>query len=145
MHTDDPSHVFAVDKNTGKTQWKVERPTDAKSESPDNYAIPQLATVGGKPQLIISGADYVTGHDHRDRKGGVSGGADRARDVQSVAAGRAAPASPGSPWLCPRRWLSFPCWQNRIRFHSLALRAGCSGLEWRAVTGERLCKTSKSR
>jgi hypothetical protein len=63
MKTDDPSYVFAVDKNTGKTIWKVERPTDAKHESPDNYATPQIATVEGKPQLIISGADYVTGHD----------------------------------------------------------------------------------
>lgn len=63
MKTDDPSYVFAADKNTGKTIWKVERPTDAKSESPDNYATPQIATVDGKPQLVISGADYVTGHD----------------------------------------------------------------------------------
>ena len=63
MKTDDPSYVFAVDKNTGKTLWKVERPTDAASESPDNYATPQIATVGGKPQLVISGGDYVTGHD----------------------------------------------------------------------------------
>jgi outer membrane protein assembly factor BamB len=63
MKTDDPSYVFAVDKNTGKTLWKVERPTDAVSESPDNYATPQIATVGGKPQLVISGGDYVTGHD----------------------------------------------------------------------------------
>lgn len=63
MKTDDPSYVFAVDKNTGKTIWKVERPTDAKAESPDNYATPQIATVEGKPQLVISGGDYVTGHD----------------------------------------------------------------------------------
>jgi outer membrane protein assembly factor BamB len=63
MLTDDPSYVFAVDKNTGKTIWKVERPTDAPRESPDNYATPQLASVGGKLQLIISGGDYVTGHD----------------------------------------------------------------------------------
>ena len=63
MKTDDPSYVFAADKNTGKTMWKVERPTDAKSESPDNYATPQIVTVDGKPQLVISGADYVTGHD----------------------------------------------------------------------------------
>lgn len=63
MHTDDPSYIFAVDKTSGKTMWKVERPTDAKAESPDNYATPQIATVSGKPQLIISGADYVTGHE----------------------------------------------------------------------------------
>ena len=63
MLTDDPSYVFAVDKNTGKTIWKVERPTDAISESPDNYATPQMATANGRTELIISGADYTTGHD----------------------------------------------------------------------------------
>jgi outer membrane protein assembly factor BamB len=63
MKTDDPSYVFAVDKNTGKTLWKVDRPTDAKHESPDNYATPQIVSVEGKQQLVISGADYVTGHD----------------------------------------------------------------------------------
>jgi outer membrane protein assembly factor BamB len=63
MHTDDPSYVFAVDPETGKTIWKVERPTDAQSESPDNYATPQMTKVGGKLQLIISGGDYATGHD----------------------------------------------------------------------------------
>ncbi|MBM3773804.1 MAG: hypothetical protein FJW37_01420, partial [Acidobacteria bacterium] len=29
MTTDDPSYVFALNKSTGKTLWKVERPTDA--------------------------------------------------------------------------------------------------------------------
>jgi outer membrane protein assembly factor BamB len=63
MKTRDPSYVFAVDKKTGKTIWKVLRPTDAVRESPDNYGTPQMATVDGKPQLIVSGGDYVTGHD----------------------------------------------------------------------------------
>jgi outer membrane protein assembly factor BamB len=63
MTTDDPSYVFAADKSTGKTIWKVDRPTDARHESPDNYATPQLAAVGGRQQLVISGGDYVTGHD----------------------------------------------------------------------------------
>ena len=63
MKTDDPSYVFAVDKNSGRTLWKVERPTDAPGESPDNYATPQLVAVNGKLQLVISGGDYVTGHD----------------------------------------------------------------------------------
>jgi outer membrane protein assembly factor BamB len=63
MKTTDPSYVFAVDKNTGKTLWRVERPTDAKRESPDNYGTPQIVNAGGKQQLVISGGDYVTGHD----------------------------------------------------------------------------------
>jgi len=61
--TKDPSYVFAVDKATGKTIWKVVRPTDAFSESLDNYATPQIVVAGGKPQLVISGADCVTGHE----------------------------------------------------------------------------------
>jgi outer membrane protein assembly factor BamB len=63
MLTDEPSYIFAVDKITGKTLWKMDRPTDAKGESPDNYATPQMAKVEGKLQLVISGGDYVTGHE----------------------------------------------------------------------------------
>jgi len=63
MKTKDPSYVFAVDKGTGKTIWKVERPTDAQRESLDNYATPQIARVDNRQQLVVSGADYVTGHD----------------------------------------------------------------------------------
>ncbi len=63
MRTDDPSYVLAINKDNGKTFWKVNRPTDAQGESPDNYATPQMAIIEGKPQLVISGGDYVTGHD----------------------------------------------------------------------------------
>lgn len=63
MTTDDPSYVFAVDKATGKTVWKVERPTDALAESPDDYSTPLPARVDGKIQLVVSGGDYVTGHN----------------------------------------------------------------------------------
>ena len=63
MTTDDPSYVFAVDRASGKTRWKVNRPTDARSESPDDYSTPLIADVEGKKQLVVSGGDYVTGHD----------------------------------------------------------------------------------
>ena len=63
MTTDDPSYVLAIDAATGKTLWKVDRPTDAPHESPDNYATPILVPVEGKLQLVVSGGDYVTGHD----------------------------------------------------------------------------------
>lgn len=63
MKTDDPSYVFAVDAKTGKTVWKVDRWTDAQSESPDDYSTPILVAVDGKQQLVVSGGDYVTGHD----------------------------------------------------------------------------------
>ncbi|MCP5114445.1 MAG: PQQ-binding-like beta-propeller repeat protein [bacterium] len=63
MTTDEPSYIVAIDKKTGKNIWKVERPTDAPRESPDNYSTPLLVPVGGKLQLVVSGGDYVTGHD----------------------------------------------------------------------------------
>ncbi len=62
MTTDDPSYVFAVDAKTGKTVWKVERPTDATHESPDDYSTPLIVQVGAREQLVVSGGDYVTGH-----------------------------------------------------------------------------------
>jgi len=63
MNTDDPSYVLRVDGKTGKTTWKVDRPTTAVHESPDSYTTPMLAKAGGKQELIISGGDAVTGHD----------------------------------------------------------------------------------
>ncbi len=63
MKTDEPSYVFAVEGSTGKTIWKVDRPTDASRESPDAYSTPMTAEVDGKLQLIITGGDYLTGHD----------------------------------------------------------------------------------
>ncbi len=63
MKTDDPSYVFAVDPATGETLWRSERPTDAVAESPDDYSTPLVVQVDGREQLIVSGGDYVTGHD----------------------------------------------------------------------------------
>jgi len=61
--TDDPSYVVAFDAATGQVKWRQERPTDAPVESPDAYTTPALVTVDGKPQIVVSGGDYVTGHD----------------------------------------------------------------------------------
>jgi outer membrane protein assembly factor BamB len=63
MTTDDPSYVMRVNKKTGKTLWRVERPTDAVSESPDAYTTPTLLRVGKAVEIVVSGGDYVTGHD----------------------------------------------------------------------------------
>lgn len=62
-NTDDPSYLVALDGVTGKPVWREERPTDAVRESPDAYTTPAVLTVGGKTQIVISGGDYVTGHD----------------------------------------------------------------------------------
>ena len=61
--TDDPSYLVALDAATGKTIWKVERPTDAPHESPDSYSTPTITEIGGERQLIVSGGDYLTGHN----------------------------------------------------------------------------------
>jgi len=63
MKTDDPSYLLRIDKNTGRTIWKVERPTDAIQESPDAYTTPALVQNGSETEIVISGGDVVTGHD----------------------------------------------------------------------------------
>ena len=63
MKTDDPSYVMRVDKKTGKTVWKVDRPTNAIRESPDSYTTPGLLRLGNSTEIVITGGDCVTGHD----------------------------------------------------------------------------------
>lgn len=82
MKTDDPSYVLAIDATDGKTRWRVERPTDAVSESPDAYTTPALLRYAGREEIVISGGDYVTGHDPATgaelwRAGGLNPGKDR--------------------------------------------------------------------
>ena len=63
MKTDDPSYLLRIDKATGKTVWKVERPTAAIQESPDAYTTPALLKYGSTTEIVVTGGDVVTGHD----------------------------------------------------------------------------------
>jgi outer membrane protein assembly factor BamB len=63
MNTDDPSYVLRIDKRTGKTVWRVERPTKAIRESPDAYTTPALLRYGKTFEIVVTGGDCVTGHD----------------------------------------------------------------------------------
>src|SRR5207247_887832 len=63
MRTDAPSYLLRIDKATGKTRWRVERPTQARMESPDAYTTPALLQIGSDQQIVLSGGDVVTGHD----------------------------------------------------------------------------------
>ena len=63
MNTDDPSYVMRVNRATGKTVWKVERPTDAVTEAPDSYTTPAVVRQGKSFEIVVTGGDYVTGHD----------------------------------------------------------------------------------
>jgi outer membrane protein assembly factor BamB len=68
MRTDDPSYIVSLNAQNGKVQWRQERPTDAISESPDAYTTPVLLEYEGRTQIVISGGDYVTGHDPKTGK-----------------------------------------------------------------------------
>jgi outer membrane protein assembly factor BamB len=63
MRTDDPSYLLRIDKASGKTLWKVDRPTPARMESPDAYTTPAVLRYGNNTEIVLSGGDVVTGHD----------------------------------------------------------------------------------
>ena len=63
MRTNDPSYVLRIDRDTGETVWRVERPTEAQRESPDSYTTPALLEYDGTTEIVITGGDAVTGHD----------------------------------------------------------------------------------
>jgi len=63
MKTDDPPYLLKIDKASGKTLWRVERPTAAVRESPDSYTTPAWIEANGRAELIITGGDVVSGHD----------------------------------------------------------------------------------
>jgi outer membrane protein assembly factor BamB len=63
MRTDDPSYLLRIDKATGKTIWRVERPTTAIRESPDSYTTPALLRYASATEIVVTGGDAVTGHD----------------------------------------------------------------------------------
>ena len=61
--TSDPSYVIRISKANGRTIWRVERPTQARSESLDAYTTPALLRYGTSTEIVVTGADVVTGHD----------------------------------------------------------------------------------
>jgi outer membrane protein assembly factor BamB len=63
MNTDAASYLLRIHGGTGKTVWRVERPTQAVRESPDAYTTPALARRGDQAEVVVSGGDCVTGHD----------------------------------------------------------------------------------
>jgi outer membrane protein assembly factor BamB len=63
MRTDDPSYLLRIDKASGKTLWRIERPTRARFESPDSYTTPALLKYGTSTEIVVTGGDVVTGHD----------------------------------------------------------------------------------
>jgi outer membrane protein assembly factor BamB len=61
---DRDSYLVALDPATGKSLWKVNRPTEARLESMESYATP-VPHIGadGKAQILVVGGNCITGHD----------------------------------------------------------------------------------
>ena len=51
------SGIYALDRNTGKQVWKVNRPRNL------NFASPIVAPIAGRRQLLIGGADQFSSYD----------------------------------------------------------------------------------
>lgn len=58
---DGDSYLLALEKETGKTRWKVDRAKKTRS-----YSVPLIREVNGKPQLFLAGSYHVTGFDPRN-------------------------------------------------------------------------------
>ncbi|HQW30604.1 MAG TPA: PQQ-binding-like beta-propeller repeat protein, partial [Verrucomicrobiales bacterium] len=63
--TDGPieSYLLAMDPATGETKWKHVRPSDAVQESKEAFSTPIPVLHEGRPEIVISGGDALTGHD----------------------------------------------------------------------------------
>jgi outer membrane protein assembly factor BamB len=63
-----PSYLVAFDKKTGEVAWKVDRAVPAPEEAAQSYSTPIVVTHNGQEQLVVLGADHVTGHDASNGK-----------------------------------------------------------------------------
>lgn len=57
------SYLLAMDPVSGKTKWTHVRPSDAVQESLEAFSTPIPVFHNGRPELVISGGDCLTGHD----------------------------------------------------------------------------------
>jgi outer membrane protein assembly factor BamB len=57
------SYLLAMDPATGKTLWKVARPSDAVQESHEAYSTPIPYEFQGRKEILVAGGDCLTGHD----------------------------------------------------------------------------------
>ena len=61
----DQQYVTALDKQTGDTVWKTDRPP-LRTKNPDfqkSYCTPLVVNVGGRDQLIVTGAQWLVSYD----------------------------------------------------------------------------------
>jgi outer membrane protein assembly factor BamB len=60
------AQVVALQADTGKEIWKVDRPSDAEAENEHSYASPTLYIDGQTKMLLSHGADFIVAHDLKD-------------------------------------------------------------------------------
>ena len=65
MHGGD-SYLIALEKNSGKLHWKVDRNYPTAVEGDHSYATPQVIQHRGKEAIVVWGAEHLTAHDAAD-------------------------------------------------------------------------------
>lgn len=60
---DSESYLLALDPAGGKDLWKQSRPTDARDEAQEAYSTAMPYEWKGRSEVLVYGADYLTGHD----------------------------------------------------------------------------------
>jgi len=62
MHEGD-SYLLALEQATGKVAWKADRNYPCAVETAQSYTTPIVTKEGNRTELIVWGADHLTGHD----------------------------------------------------------------------------------
>lgn len=57
------SYLVALNPEDGETVWKTDRTYEVEKESGQSYTTPYVTEIDGKEQLVVWGADHLTGHD----------------------------------------------------------------------------------
>lgn len=57
-----PSYLLTIDPRTGKNIWKIDRNLPPKDEAQDSYSSPILVGSGRSAQIVLAGAEHVTGY-----------------------------------------------------------------------------------
>jgi outer membrane protein assembly factor BamB len=57
------AYVVAFDVTSGDVLWREPRPYECTQETDHAYTTPQVVSINGQPQLVVWGADHLTGHD----------------------------------------------------------------------------------
>ncbi len=60
------SYLAAFDKQSGKLTWKVARNYDCPVEGDHSYATPLLVDRDGRQEIVVWGAEHLTGHAVED-------------------------------------------------------------------------------